>query len=99
MTTTLPTLTGRPDLLDMAHQDRDTRLDRMEQFLRRQAAKMTDAPAEAVDQMVALYREVALRRTAVRDWLGDIPTEGWVKQLAKDFTADDRARLRTLAGR
>lgn len=104
MNQTLPPLTHpspNGNLIGEAEQDRAKTLAALEAFLRQSAG---DQPAALVDEMVALYREVALRRTEASRWLGDVHARvGGVQRFARDiagqFTDDDKQRLTALAAR
>ena len=90
-----PALTGRPEIVDLANADRDAKLARLADQLRATAGS---APTELVDEMIDLYREVALRQTDAGWWLGD-ERGMFARTVAQLFTADDKARLGALAGK
>jgi hypothetical protein len=93
--TTAPTLTGRPEIVDLANADRNTMLD---QLASQVTATAGNAPAELVDELVALYREVALRQTDAGWWLNNHtkPVGPTIRRL---FTADDTARLAAIGAK
>jgi hypothetical protein len=89
-----------PVMLDMAQQDRETHLDNLEQFLRKQFERKPTTPAAVIDATVELYREIAARHTAAGWWLGS-KTQHAPQNLARstmtEMTDDDRARIKALA--
>lgn len=95
MNATLPALTGRPEIATLANADRDAKLARLADQLRTTAG---NAPAELVDEMTGLYREVALRQTDAGWWLGD-ERETFARTVARLFTPADKARLAAIGAK
>ncbi len=93
--TELPTLTGRTDDIRIAESDRRTMLGRLTEQLTKTAGS---APADLVTEMIALYREVALRHTDAAWWLNN-SSRPLGSLVQREFTADDKARLSALATR
>jgi hypothetical protein len=91
--TEYPTLTGRPEIVDLANADRITMLARLTDQI---TATAGSAPAELVAEMVDLYREVALRQTDSGWWLNN-HTKSLGPIVQRLFTANDKARLAALA--
>ncbi len=56
-----------------------------------------NAPAELVDQMVALHREVMLRQTQPTWWLRCGTARSIGREVAYLMTADDKAAVKALA--
>ncbi len=93
--TDLPTLTGRPDDIRLADGDRRTMLDRLAEQL---TATAGNAPAGLLGEMIALYREVALRHTDARWWLVN-NSRPLGPILQREMTGADKARLAEIAAR
>lgn len=93
--TDLPTLTGRPTDVDVAATDRDTMLAKLAEQITTTAG---DIPAAVLADLIALYREVALRHTDARWWLLNV-TYPLGRIVRREFTAVDEARLDALRTR
>lgn len=97
----LPGLTDKnPAIIPIAETDRLEALGRLEAELRQAASGAMAAPAELVDEMVALYREVALRHTDAAWWL-NINSRPVAPAVRSEILANpaDKDRLAAIAGR
>lgn len=93
--TDYPTLTGRPEIVNLANADRDTKLARLAEQVTSTAGS---APTELVAELVDLYREVALRQTDAGWWIGE-QFEMFARIVRRSFTADDKARLAAIGAK
>jgi hypothetical protein len=95
-TQTLPQLTdNNPDMIKYAETDRRNLLDQLDARLTESAGA---APADLVADMIALYREVALRHTDAGWWLNN-NSRDIAPIVQREMTADDKARLTALTAR
>ncbi|WP_213451603.1 hypothetical protein [Rhizomonospora bruguierae] len=94
--TDLPALTAHhPQLIRHGEHDRAEVLGQIDATIRATAGQQ---PAELVDQLIAIYREVALRHTNAL-WWGEQSGRHIGRVLQRELTADDKARIAALAAR
>ncbi len=92
--TDLPALNVTPDQARIAERDRADALDALDAEIRRSAGNQ---PAELVDQLAAIYREVALRNTRWSWWTSRSLNSSIGQAVQRQLTPEDRARIAVLA--
>ncbi len=94
--TELPALRADdPRYIPTAERERETVLAHLDEQIRSSAGNQ---PAELIDALASLYREVALRHTSAA-WWGSMTSRHVASVIQRELTPADKARLTAIASK